>query len=102
MNVTDFERAIDEAEKEWGAQGKLIEGGWAGLRATWMPNATPDQVKVVRYAFMAGAQHMFWLFMSLPDDLAAEDGLDRLALIRDELMAFRSEVHRDMPTKGSA
>ena len=101
MNVTDLERVIVDAEKEFVDQGKLVEAGWAGLRAACLPNATPDQLKLVRYAFMCGAQHLFWTFMSLPDDLT-EDDLDRVALIRDELLAFRNEVHRDMPTKGNA
>jgi hypothetical protein len=106
MNTTDYARAIDraiaKAEKEYVDQGKLIEAGWAGLRATWLPNATPDQLKVVRYAFMAGAQHLFWAMMGIldADEEPTEDDMRRMSLIAQELATFRDEVRRE--TMGSA
>ena len=105
MNVTDYERVIVEAEKEFVDKGKLIEAGWAGLRATWLPpDASPRQVKAMRYAFFAGAQHLFSSIMNVleADQEPTDDDMRRMMLIAKELAAFYDEVHRELPTEGSA
>ena len=105
MNVTDHQRIADAAAKEFVDRGQLIEAGWAALRATWLsPNAPPNQVKAMRYAYMAGAQHLFASIMGVLD--AGEEptagDLHRMELISRELTAFYDEVQRDMPVRGQA
>lgn len=105
MNVSDIRRAHDQAAKEFVDQGKLIEAGWAGLKATWLaPDAPAHQAKALRYAFMAGAQHVFASIMSVLE--AGEEPTDadlrRMDLIATELATFYEEVQRDLPTGGQA
>lgn len=105
MNVSDLRRAHDQAAKEFVDQGKLVEAGWAGLRATWVPpDAPPHQLKAMRYAFMAGAQHLFASIMSVleADEEPSANDMRRMDLIARELAAFYEEVQRDLPTGGQA
>lgn len=71
--------------------GRLIESGWAALRAIWVAHDAPDeQVNDMRKAFMAGAQHLFASIMIIMDserDPTVTD-LQRMDLIHKELEAF--------------
>lgn len=78
-------------------QGKLIEAGWASLRATCMAADAPDdQVREMRMAFMAGAQHVFASVMEVmdPGDEPSEADLKRMDLIDAELRAFEGELRK--------
>lgn len=88
-------------------EGKLIEAGFVGLRmAAMAPDAPEDQVREMRWAFMAGAQHLFASIMTIlepGDDEPTEKDLARMDLISQELENFYQELTtRYTPTKGSA
>ena len=79
-------------------QGKLIEAGWFSLMAIAIPaDAPPVQVKEMRKAFMAGAQHLFASILSImdPEDEPTEADLRRMDLINAELKAYVEELKED-------
>jgi hypothetical protein len=93
-----FLRALD-------AQGRVIEGGWLALKALWLdPASPPDQVKDLRWAYMAGAEHLFTSIMVIMDDYIepTEADLQRVDRIASELEAFRQEMQASLPTEGRA
>ena len=103
--LTDYERALQDFARNCADDGKLIEAGWYGLQAAWIPPAAPQhQVDDLRKAFMAGAQHLFASVMQIldPGDEPTEADLARMALISAELEAFGRKLAEDLPTKGSA
>lgn len=79
--------------------GKIIEGGWLGLRlAAIPPNASDIQVREMRKAFFAGAQHLFASIMSIldPGSEPTEKDLQRMTLIHEELAAFVKELRAEV------
>ena len=58
----------------------------------------------MRYAFMAGSQHLFASIMSIldPGDEPTEKDLKRMDLIAAELEVFRKEMEAELPTRGRA
>lgn len=75
-------------------QGKLMEAGWIGLRlATGLENAPTDQLREMRMAFFAGAQHLFSSIMTIMDEdnEPTEADLRRIEFIDAELRAFGRE-----------
>lgn len=98
-------QATDEVTRQLGDKGMLIEGGWLALREVWIPkDAPPAQVKDLRWAFMAGAQHLYASIMAIMDPGREPTAADmrRLSLIAQELEAFRAEAESSVPTAGSA
>lgn len=93
-------------ERELFDQGKIIEAGWVGLRvACDLHNAPPEQLREMRMAFFAGAQHLFTSIMSVmePGEEPTEKDLDRMSRVNDELDAFLKDfMIRHAPTSGSA
>jgi hypothetical protein len=78
-------------------QGKLIEAGFVGLQYGVMdPDAPPIQIEEMRFAFFAGAQHLFASILGIlePGAEATENDIARLTLIQKELDAFY-EVIKD-------
>ena len=50
-------------------EGKLMEAGWISLRlATGLESAQADQLREMRMAFFAGAQHLFAPIMAVMDE----------------------------------
>ncbi len=80
-----------EMSKEFVDQGKLIEAGWVSMRALAIPKDAPEiQVREMRMAFMAGAQHLFSSIFAIMDsdrEPTAQD-LKRMDLIHAELLVF--------------
>lgn len=75
-------------------EGKLMEAGWIGLRlATGLEEAPADQLREMRMAFFAGAQHLFSSIMTIMDEDAepTEADMRRMAFIDAELQAFARE-----------
>jgi hypothetical protein len=74
--------------------GKLIEAGWTALRIACIPlNAGPDQLREMKLAFMAGAQHLFSCVIGLDDGVEPTgDDMRRMELIHAELEAFADEL----------
>lgn len=94
-NKTPQERLADELAKEFANRGQLIEAGWVALRTMWVPeDASEQQVRDMRWAFMAGAQHLFGSIMSTLDEdkEPTEADLKRMDLIDAELKRFSDEV----------
>lgn len=97
---------LERATKELVDAGKLVEAGWIGLRLmAYPPDAPPDQLRELRQAFFAGAQHLFAsiiTFLEEGDD-ATDSDLDRMSLVHAELDAFIKDFEaRHIKTKGSA
>lgn len=86
--------------------GKLIEAGWVSMRiACDLVDAPADQLREMRMAFFAGAQHLFGSILSVlePGDEPTEKDLKRMDLIHTELQDFIKDFElRHVPTKGSA
>lgn len=87
-------------------KGKLIEAGWVSLRvACGLVDAPPDQLREMRMAFFAGAQHLFGSIMTIlePGEDGTEADFRRMDLISQELDGFITEFAREhIPTRGSA
>lgn len=85
--------------------GKLIEAGWVSMRiACDLVDAPADQLREMRMAFFAGAQHLFGSILSVlePGDEPTEKDLKRMDLIHTELQDFIKDFElRHVPTKGS-
>lgn len=87
-------------------RGQLIEAGFVSLRmAAISPNAPETQLREMRMAFFAGAQHLFASVLSILDPGAepTDKDLSRMAAIDNELRKFASElVLRHTPTQGTS
>lgn len=104
-NKTPYEIAMEQLQRELANRGQLIEAGWVGLRQAWIPaDAPPHQVQDLRWAFMAGAQHLFASIMTIldPGEKETEGDLRRMDLINAELGKFQREMELTLKTKGNA
>lgn len=84
-----------EVSKRLSDEGRLIEAGWAAFR--WLvlsPNAPEIQINEMRYAYMAGAQHLFSSILGIldPGQEPTDADMQRMDLIDKELLAFRDEM----------
>lgn len=104
--MTPHDRAVQEVTRKLTDEGRLIEAGWAGLAAVWLPTDAPaQQVADLRKAFMAGAQHAWSSLITMlePGEDPTTADLSRMESIQAELDAFGAELARDhYPTQGSA
>lgn len=101
----DFRAGLDALSKRLADDGKIVEAGWLGLRAVWLhPDSPASQVKQLRWAFMAGAQHLFSSIMTImePGIEPTPEDFDRLDKIDKELRAFGDEITMDLPVDGNA
>lgn len=72
-------------------EGRLLEAGWVSLRvACDLIDAPQDQLREMRMAFFAGAQHLFGSIMTIMDEdrEPTENDLRRMDLINTELEKF--------------
>lgn len=103
---TPVERLADEMSRDLANRGKLIEAGWAAYLHLFVPtDAPPDHVAALRFAYMAGSQHLWAGIMTTFDPGIEETpaDMDRLSKIQAELDAWAAEAARDhYPTRGSA
>lgn len=97
---------LDRLTRELTDSGKLIEAGWVGLRiACELIDAPADQLREMRMAFFAGAQHLFGSIINVlePGEEPTDKDLQRMDLIHTELDAFIKDFElRHVPTKGTA
>jgi hypothetical protein len=105
MKPTVQEAAQELAEGLANA-GKIIEGGFAGFRMMIIRSGAPSiQVREMRMAFFAGAQHLFASIMAVMDsdrDPTPRD-LHRMRIIHEEIEGFRKDFELNhLPTDGSA
>lgn len=86
---------MEQLTKDLTDKGKLIEAGFVGLRIAVIPPEAPiEQVRDMRMAFMAGAQHLFASLMSVfePGTEPTEADMNRAELIHNEMAAFVAEL----------
>lgn len=86
---------LEQLSRRLADDGKLIEAGWVALRLRVIPrDAPPAQLEDMRFAYMAGAQHLFSSLLSIldPGPEESEGDLRRMDLIHRELEAFVKEV----------
>jgi hypothetical protein len=101
----ELAKAAEKLSRELADKGMLIEAGWLALKAVWLsPDAPAQQVKDLRWAYMAGAQHLFASLMGALDtgEEPTPADLKRMDLIAAELEAFRQEMEASLPTEGKA
>jgi hypothetical protein len=85
----------DAILKEWADKGEILKGGFMVFRAAMMPpEATPTQLEGARFAFMAGAQHLFASILAVLDEDSEPTEKDLLVmdLISKELNAWDAEA----------
>lgn len=78
----------DRIAREWADKGLLVRGGFEVMRATALPADAPEAaVTSMRFAYMAGAQHLFSTIMSImdPGSEPTDEDMRRMSLIHDEL-----------------
>jgi hypothetical protein len=88
-------RFLTEITKRLTDDGRLIEAGFVGLQMVAIPSdASETQVREMRMAFMAGAQHLFASLLNVldPGEEPTDADMRRIDLIATELDAFRQEM----------
>ncbi len=97
---------LEQLTKRLADDGRLIEAGWVAMRLAFIPeNATGNQLDIMRFAYMAGAQHLFSSILAMLDHGADEAPAEmkRMDLINKELEAFTKEMElRVAKPKGQA
>ena len=90
----ELEKLVEIMTLDLADNGKLIEFGWHGLRHFAIKADAPQvQLDEMRFAFYAGAQHLFGSLMAIMGvagrrSLPTEQDRDRVELISKELAAF--------------
>jgi hypothetical protein len=92
----EIRRLSHELLKKLAAEGKIIEGGWAGYRLIMDQRAGEVQINETRIAFFAGAQHLFASIMGIldPGREPTQKDLEQMSLIAKELENFAEEYKR--------
>jgi hypothetical protein len=96
---------VDEVSKKLTDEGKLIEAGFYTYRRFVMSAyASAIQVDECRWAYFAGAQHLFASIMAImdPDAEPTDNDLRRMNMIHTELQKFADELELRVETKGKA
>lgn len=84
-----------EATKELVERGKLIEAGFAALAHLSIPKDVPAaQLRDMRIAYLAGAEHVWSSVMSImdPGEEPTDKDMARMALIQNEIDGIRAEL----------
>lgn len=104
--MTPYQHAMQDLTRKLIDDGKLIEAGWVGLCAMWLPPEAPEHhVADLHKAFMAGALHVWEGVRTMldPGEHETPNDMARMGKIQAELDAFGAELARDhYPTRGSA
>lgn len=90
----EIDKAAKAFVKKMVDEGRLIEAGWVGFQLAAYPDGTEDeQGRQLRWAFFAGAQHLFGSTMDFmdPGTEPTADDLRRMSLIEHEFRAFLHE-----------
>lgn len=97
--------ALERLTKELIKEGLLVEAGFLSLRLATMPAEVSElQLREMRMAFFAGAQHVFSSIMSTLDggEEATAADMKRLDDIAAELKRFGELFLAELPTAGRA
>jgi hypothetical protein len=84
-------------------EGRLLEAGWHALARLAVPPDAPEvQRRDMRWAFLAGAQHLFAAMMGGldPDSEPTAADLRRMDLIAKELDVFGQELTAAIEKQG--
>lgn len=83
--------------KKLADDGFLIEAGWQSLKALVLQDAPEIQIREMRKAFFAGAQHLFTSLMQVMDDgnEPTPDDLRRMEMVSVELEAYTDALKRE-------
>jgi hypothetical protein len=93
---------LEDLSRELVDKGLLIEAGWVAFRASVISESAPEgQLREMRLAFFAGAQHLFGSVMTILDQDAepTEDDLKRMESINTELNNFLAVMVQEMREK---
>jgi len=102
----DEERAHEiatELTKRFTNEGKLVEAGWAAFRHLVVPaDASDVQRDEMRFAFFAGAEHLFTSMMSMldPGEDPTTADLSRMDKLAEELAQFRENLRGRVQAAG--
>lgn len=101
MNPRDPRELAELMTTTLADEGNLIEFGWQALRQiTIKPDAPEVQLTEMRFAFYAGAQHLFGsLMVIMRDETPNASETARLDLINRELTAFVKEYEEYLARK---
>jgi hypothetical protein len=106
ISESKIKQAADMLAKKLSDEGRLIEAGWLIFKHLTIQADAPDvQIREMRLAFMAGAQHLFSSIIGMLDSSEEPTDADihRMYLINKELEAVHEELElRYGPTEGSA
>lgn len=95
----EVRKAIDTVTAQFSDKGKVVEMGWLALRKVAIPpDASDTQIREMRKAFFAGAQHLFASINVVLDSdrEPTEKDLRRVTLIYEELKAFTKELSAEI------
>lgn len=102
----ELRAAIDQATRDLVDKGLIIEAGFTALRMQAIaPDAPPDQVREMRMAFFAGAQHLYASIMGVMEagEEPTDNDMRRMERIADELDRFIKQFEAaHIPTRGRA
>jgi hypothetical protein len=90
---------LEGMSRELTDKGLLIEAGWMSFRAAAISTDAPeDQLREMRLAFFAGAQHLFGSIMTIldPGSEPTEADLKRIDNINNELNQFLAVMVEQM------
>lgn len=93
---------LERLTRELTDSGKLIEAGWISMRlACDLVDAPADQLREMRLAFFAGAQHLFGSIMTFLEEgeEPTDADLRRMDLIHEELQTFIAEFEARLPKR---
>lgn len=79
-------------------QGRIIEGGWIGLKMMAYNHLNPVIAEEFRNVFFAGACHSFFTMMSMMDSSGGEEPTEedvhRMTKLHEELEGFYADFKR--------
>lgn len=101
-----IEDAASDLTKKLTDEGKLIEAGFAAFAHYVIAKDAPvEQLREMRLAYMAGAEHLFSSIMNImdPGEEPTDADMRRMSLIHTEIDYWRSQLsERVDPAQGRA
>lgn len=88
---------IDQFTKDLVDKGQLLEAGWVALRHMTLQDAPEIQIREMRKAYFAGAQHLWASLFGFMEDgeEPTPNDLRRMEMVQVELEAFTDSLKRE-------
>lgn len=88
---------LDDLTKKLNDEGQIIEAGWVALKMLTLVDAPEIQLREMRKAFFAGAQHLFASITSVLEDGVepTDNDIRRIEMIHVELEAWVDSIKRE-------